>query len=199
MIKGAKFWDDREHYYTQSNNPTESLLRKRDSASTLESCGPTAAVNCLAVLGHTLDIFCPGSYSPQPEEVLLDYFNDPRNADRLQKERADISVNQIPPNREPQFYPLAVREVFGAVAHFAWLSGFEIRQHLEAGRAIQILMRTPSHYVAVVAYDSEVENAIINDPWPEGREDGTGFNIRVGIDDLMEEIEPFAIVYEEPI
>lgn len=199
MITGAKFWDDREHYYSQSNNPFETLTRKRKSSSYLESCGPTAAVMCLAVLGYTIDIFCPGSYSPQPEEVLLDYFNDPRNADRLQAERADISVDQIPPNRVPQFYPLAVREVFGAVGHFAYVSGFEIRRHLDMGRAIQVLTLAPSHYVAIVAYDSEKAQVIANDPWPEGRVDGNGFNIRIGIDELKSRIEPFAIVYEEPV
>ncbi len=199
MIKGAKFWDDPNRFYSQSNNPTENLLRKRDSASALESCGPTAAVNCLAALGHQVDIFCPGTYSPQPEETLLDYFNDPRNADRLQKERADISVDQIPPNRVPQFYPLAVREVFGAVAHFTWISGFEIRRHLDTGRTIQVLMRTPSHYIAAVAYDPEANELIINDPWPEGRPDGKGFNLRIKMDDLKKQIEPFAIVYEEPV
>ncbi len=196
MITGAKFWNDSDRFYSQSNNPTENLLRKRNSLSALESCGPTAAVNCLAALGYTLTIFTPGSYFPQPEEVLLDYFNDPRNADRLQKERTDISVDQMPPNRVPQFYPLAVHEVFGAVADFSWITGFDIQHHLEAGRAIQILMRMPSHYIAVLAYDSDTGEVIINDPWPEGRADGKGFNIRIGLDDLAGQAEPFGIIYE---
>jgi hypothetical protein len=29
MIKGVKFWNDRDRYYTQTNNPTEEILRKR--------------------------------------------------------------------------------------------------------------------------------------------------------------------------
>jgi len=39
MIAGAKFWNDRNRYYIQSNNPTEEILRKRSDGAWLVSCG----------------------------------------------------------------------------------------------------------------------------------------------------------------
>jgi hypothetical protein len=46
MIKGVTFWNDKDCYYAQNNNPTEEILRKRSDREWLVSCGPTAAVNC---------------------------------------------------------------------------------------------------------------------------------------------------------
>jgi hypothetical protein len=51
MIKGVTFWNDREYYFAQPNNPTEEVLRKRSDQERLVSCGPTAAANCAAAMG----------------------------------------------------------------------------------------------------------------------------------------------------
>jgi hypothetical protein len=89
MIKGVKFWNGRDCYYTQTNNPTEEILRKRPDRDWLVSCGPSAAVTCIAAMGFPVLCECPGSYVPQSEEVLKDFFHDPRNYAELKKARPD--------------------------------------------------------------------------------------------------------------
>lgn len=196
MIYGAPYWSDRDRFYIQENNPTEQLLRKRkEEESWLESCGPTAAVNCLASLGYDLTITCPGPYKPQPEEVLMDFFNDPRNYDVLEKIRVDV-LDVHPGNRIPQFYPYAVKQVFGAVGTFAWVSAFKkIVQYLKRNYAVQLTLIDPGHYIAVVAYDDSTEEIIYNDPWPSSRSDDDGFNRRMDAETFQSNVKNYAIIY----
>lgn len=198
MIHGARFWNDRDHYYIQANNPSEELLRKREEASWLESCGPTAAVNCLAALGYNLKIYCPGSYRPQPEEILMDFFNDPRNYVELEKIRHDVDPVSFPGNRIPQYYPFAVKEVFNAIGTFAWLSEFKrVIQYLTHGYTAQLCLVDPGHYIAAVAHDPDTDEIIFNDSWPGRFEDKNGFNRRLDIDEFNRNVKKFAILYKE--
>jgi len=196
MIKGARLWADRDTYYSQQNNPTEELLRKRVEQSRLESCGPTASVNCLAVLGYDLRVLCPGPYRPQPEEILMDWFQDPRNYERLAATRQDINPLQTPGNRVAQYYPPAVADVFSAHADFAWINRFALlAEYLCKGYALQICLRNPGHYIAAVAYDEETEEVIYRDPWPDRLPDHNGFNRRLGVDEYIRNVKGYAIIY----
>jgi hypothetical protein len=196
MIVGAQFYADRDRFFSQVNNPSEELLRKTGAVGWLETCGPTAAVNCLAVLGYDLTIVCPGPYRPQPEEVLSDFLNDPRNYRELSKERTDISPDRMPNNRVPQYYPLAVAQVFGAQGSFIWLTMPEqLPKYLVEGRAVQICLEKPGHYLAAVAFDDEKDEIIFNDPWPDQYPDKNGFNRRIARMTLWVNQKRFAIVY----
>ena len=198
MIFGAQFWNDRCRYYAQTNNPSEELLRKTGAAGWLETCGPTAAVNCMAALGYDLTIRCPGPYLPQPEEVLSDFLNDPRNYPELAKERKDLTPDKLPGNRVPQYYPFAVRRVFGADASFVWLADhIQIPKYLAESGAVQICLEHPGHYLAAVAYDDEKDEIIFNDPWPEQYPDRNGFNRRIGRMSLWANQKRFAVVYRK--
>ena len=66
MVIGLKKWNIKDTYFIQTNNPTEEILRKEDGKGFLETCGPTAAVNCLSARGNNIEIICPGCYEPQP-------------------------------------------------------------------------------------------------------------------------------------
>lgn len=194
MIRGAPYWNDRDCYYTQTNNPTESYLLAAGHSDWLESCGPTAAVNCMAALGYDLSIICPGVYRPQPEEVLMDYFNDPRNAADLRAVR-NIG-NSIPENRVPQYYPLGCRNVFDADCSFCWVASFgDIAEEPYDGNSVMICFRDPGHYIAVVAVDDDREELIYNDPWPGRYPDGNGFNRRLSKADFETEMHKFAVVF----
>lgn len=196
MIRGARLWAERITYYSQQNNPTEELLRKRVEQSRLESCGPTAAVNCLAVLDYDLTVTCPGRWRPQPEEVLMDWFHDPRNHERLAAIRQDIDPRETPGNRVPQYYPLAVADVFAAQAHFGWIDRFDlVGEYLCKGYCLQICLKNPGHFIAAVAYDDETDEIIYRDPWPDRLPDHNGFNRRLNIDEYRQNIKPYAIVY----
>jgi len=201
MFSGTRKWDSKEAYYSQENNPTEAYNKAtlNDRGSWLESCGPTAAVNCLAAMGKNVVIKCPGAFLPQPEEVLMDYFNDPRNADKLKSVR-DLGTGgaTIPENRVPQYYPVAVRDVFGVGARFEWGASWDhIIKEIDRGRAVQICLTDPGHYLAVVAYTSEDGGLLIfNDSWGARFADGKGgFNRRMDKTELQSNVEPYRIIY----
>ena len=197
MVYGAKKWDNPDTYYSQENNPTEAFLKAtvEERAGWLESCGPTAAVNCLAAMGVHLDIVCPGDYRPQPEEVLMDFFNDPRNRDELEEIRnLDIT---IPENRVPQFYPYAVMQVFGVSARFEWgVSWGELVSYLKSGHSVQVCLKSPGHYIAVVAYDSDEDVMLYNDPWGSRFADGKGgWHRRLFKQAVAGNLQEYLIVY----
>jgi hypothetical protein len=198
MIRGVRFWNDRDCYYVQTNNPTEEILRKRSDGPWLVSCGPSAAVCCVAAMGHDVDVRCPGVYRPQGEEVLMDFFNDPRNYEALKKARPDTPPDVWHGNEVPQFYPVAVPAVFGVKAAFRWGHDFgHAASCLEGGKAVQLCLVKPGHYIAAVAWDDETREIIFNDPWPARFADGNGFNRRMGYAEFNSNTKPFLIVYGE--
>ena len=196
MIKGVQFWNDRACYFVQSNNPTEEILRKRSDGIWLVSCGPSAAVTCIAAMGFDVEVKTPGGYKPQSEEVLMDFFNAPRNYSQLKAARPETPPDMWHGNEIPQFYPVAVQSVFGIKARFEWTAPFEkVIAELQAGKAAQLCLKNPGHYIAAVAYDDERDEIIFNDPWPGRFKDGNGFNRRLKRVDFSN-VKPFRIVYE---
>jgi hypothetical protein len=150
-------------------------------------------------MGHDVAIRCPGSYRPQPEEALMDYFNDPANYKTLLKIRPDTPPDKWHGNEVPQFYPAAVKAVFGVHAEFEWGAGIaKIAAYLEAGRGVQLCLIKPGHYIGAVAYDSEKREIIYNDPWPDRFTDKNGFNRRMGEAEVKVNVKPFLIVYGGP-
>jgi hypothetical protein len=196
MIKGVLFWNDRDCYYTQTNNPTEEMLRKRADGEWLVSCGPSAAVTCIASMGFTVHCGCPGEYVPQSDEVLMDFFNDPRNYAALKVVRHETPPDMWHGNEVPQFYPVAVKAVFGVTARFEWSTGFDrIAAELQSGKAVQLCLVKPGHYIAAAAYDDGAREIIFNDPWPGRFSDRNGFNRGMGEAECKGNVKPFRIVY----
>ena len=196
MINGVKFWSARDCYFVQTNNPTEEILRKRSDGAWLVSCGPSAAVTCIAAMGFDVEVKTPGDYKPQSEEVLMDFFNDPRNYSQLKAARPETPPDMWHGNEIPQFYPVAVAHVFGVKARFEWKADFDqVAVALTAGNAVQLCLKKPGHYIAAVAYDDERDEIIFNDPWPKRFQDGNGFNRRLSRADFSN-VKPFRIVYE---
>ena len=196
MINGVKFWSYRDCYFVQTNNPTEEILRKRSDGAWLVSCGPSAAVTCIAAMGFDVEVKTPGDYKPQSEEVLMDFFNDPRNYSQLKAARPETPPDMWHGNEIPQFYPVAVAHVFGVKARFEWKADFDqVAVALTAGNAVQLCLKKPGHYIAAVAYDDERDEIIFNDPWPGRFQDGNGFNRRLSRADFSN-VKPFRIVYE---
>jgi hypothetical protein len=192
MISGAKFYDDRERYYIQTNNPTEVILSKIKGSEFLESCGPSAMVNCIAPMGYPVEITCPGRYKPQPEEVAMDFFNDPRNNQKLYAIRTGVA--NFPGNRIPQYYPLAAKEVFNVKAVFKWGDPSDAIAPLMVGQSVQMCLRNPGHFLAFVAYDDETQEFIYNDSWP-ARVGGNGFNVRMPLQAARDELQSYMIIY----
>jgi hypothetical protein len=164
MIDGVKYWDDPERYYSQKNNSVEKML------SSLETCGPTSAIMALDSMGFNLKIKAPGLWKVQPEDFLTLYLNDPRNAEKLQGQREDIDPRNYMGNRIPQYYPIAIQEVFGAKATFEWGASFpKVVTFLQKGNAVMLCLKDPGHFICAVAYNRVDETIIYHDPWPDNK------------------------------
>ena len=198
MIRGLKYWNDKSTYYTQTNHPTEELLRKEDGKGYLETCGPTSAVNILAARGDDIVIKTPGSYKPQPEEILTDWFNDPRNYAHMQALRDGVDPAVYMGNEIPQYYPAAIMAVFGVRAFFYWGSDWDhVTMALSLQRGVMLALKKPGHFIAAVAY-REIEKAIIyrdpwpGNPWPVEWKNRSGFNRSIsGLQ--LENLQPYRI------
>jgi hypothetical protein len=198
-VSGSLYWNDRKRaYFTQENNSIEHILKCRLplGVSYLESCGPTASLNCQASLGHGVDIRSPGGYSPQPEDLLAVYLNDPRNFASFRAAWPGLDPEKVPGNEVAQWYPIAVHEVFGNTCEFVGELGFkEAAGHIREGRTIQACLRSPGHFIALVAYDEDKAEFIIKDGWAGRWPDGDGFCKRLLRSEYETNVKPLCLVY----
>jgi len=198
-IYGLKYWDDRKRaYFTQENNAIEHILKCCLPAciSPLESCGPTASLNCQASLGLEIEIQTQGGYRPQPEDVLMSFFNDPNNFASMRAAWPGLDPDKLPGNEVARWYPLAVRKVFGNACEFVGAISFEqAATHIREGRAIQVCLRSPGHFVALVAYDDERAEFILKDGWASRWPDGDGFCKRLARSEYETNLKPQSLVY----
>jgi hypothetical protein len=187
----------RDDYYTQNNNPTEMILKVYGDSVWLVSCGPTTMINCIAPLGYDVDFISPsGKFALQPEECVMDFFHDPRNANKLDAIRS--LPDSIAENEVPQYYPYAASMLFGATAKFEFWKGFDRISEFVAGRnggTVQICLENPGHYLAVIDYDSSKKCLIYNDSWPGRHEDGNGFHRYMDKDEYNENVKNYVIWY----
>ncbi len=180
MIRGAPYWNDRQRYYVQTNNPTEQMLKKVGVHDWLESCGSDAMANCAGALGKDFVLACPGGFQPQIDEVVTGFLNDPRKYADFRRARPGLDPASIPGNRVPQYFPVAARQVFGIEAsYFEGPAWNDTVNELLKGHSVQLCLVRPSHYIAAVAYDDGSNEIIFNDSWPDRFADGNGFNRRL--------------------
>lgn len=153
----------------------------------------------MAALGQPVKCYTVGGWEPQPKDVLALYMNDPSNKKKFLKARDNLEPGNVPGNRVPQYFPVALKDVFGIDATFEWGCSYDqIVEALKAGIGVLICLEDPGHYVAVVAVDTVTEEIIYNDPWPQNywpvRLTGTsGFNRRMTREEFESNIKPFRI------
>ena len=204
MIVGPEGWNDKYNYIIQTNNPTESFLEKMrltvPGVHPLQSCGPSAAAICSSILvGY--DNIVPkirGKYKPQPEEVLMDFFQDEKYLKEFLQIRSNFNWKKTHFNEVPQYYPFSVKMVFGVNAEFTWHAKLSyVVSYLKNDYPVQICLKNPGHYIAIVAYDTINEEFHYHDPWPERFKDGKdGFNRIMTKAEFKNNVKPFAIVYK---
>jgi hypothetical protein len=195
---GALLWNDREAYYRQDDNPAEHLLKVRSPGrGWLETCGPTAAVNCVVGVGAPVACLTPGGYHPQPEQVLCDCLNDPHHFADLRREWNGLDPEKVAGNEVAQWYPWAVTKVFGTVdCEFVGRMGpDEAADRLSRGQALQICLINPGHFVAVVAFSPEENAFIMNDPWAGRWPGGSGWNKRLSLKEFLNNTKPLTVAY----
>jgi hypothetical protein len=139
-ISGCSRWNGRSAFYEQTNNPTEHILKclLPKGISALETCGPTAGLNCLTSLGHKVEILAPGGFPLQPEEDLSDWFNDERNFSRMKATWYGLDPGKLPGNEVVEWYPLAIMKMFGQKCTLEMqLDDQKAIQELRMGHALQ--------------------------------------------------------------
>jgi hypothetical protein len=150
----------------------------------------------LAVRGNPLDCSTSGGYRPQPEQILSDFLNDPHQFADLGRFWNGLDPNLVAGNEVAQWYPCAVQKVFGAPCSFVGaMTVEEAAKHLEAGHSIQICLASPGHFLAIVAWDQDKKEFVINDPWAGRWPDGTGWNKRLSVTEFEHNTKPVAVVY----
>ena len=198
-IIGSQLWNDRKRaYFTQENNAFEHMLKclLPPGVSWLETCGPTASLNCQASLGRDVAVRTKGGYRPQPEDVLTSYFNDPNNFEALRDSWPAFDPEGLPGNEVAQWYPLAVRSVFGNTCEFVGALTFDqAAGHIRLGRTIQSSLEKPGHFIALVAYDDERSEFIIKDSWASRWPDHDGFCKRLTRAEYEGNVRPRNLVY----
>jgi hypothetical protein len=183
---------NRDNYYIQTNNPTEQLLKKYRGAEWLVSCGATSMINCIAPLGANVDIKV-GNYTLQPEELVTDFLNDPRNYPKLRSIR-DLNLEKYAGQEVPQYYPFAASVLFGMTAKFAFgLDWDDVHDHLYDGNTVQVCLVNPGHYISIVGL--EEGELIYNDSWPGRHDDGNGFNRVLTASEFNTNLKDYAIWY----
>lgn len=169
MIKYLARGEDPETYYSQSNNVVEAILKKSNVKGWLESCGPTSATMLVDAIGKAVRVLTPGGWSPQPEDALFLWFNDPRNAAE-QREilgswyNAETSFG----NEINELYPAAIQHVFGVRCKrvFGALDYADIKAAIDHNVGVMLCLVNPGHFIAVVGYDDSTDSVFYNDPWP---------------------------------
>lgn len=161
MIHGNENWN--KNFYSQKNNAFEIQNKMKYGVSVKingkivhysETCGPSAAVNCMAALGYNFD------WVPiQPEDLLTCWMFT--NQKELLKIR---NVPQMIPNEVPQFYPYSVEKLFGVKTEFKWFKNWEgFKKIIKDKHTIEVCL--PGHYIACVAYDDVADEVIYHDSY----------------------------------
>lgn len=109
-----------------------------------------------------------GTWRPQPEDVLAEYFRDEINnwpkfiGIRL------LNLKKYPPEQVPQYHPIALKEVLGVDGSFEWGTTFDLVAGLTAsGNAVELCLKNPGHYILANQYDDEKKLIGFKDPAPE--------------------------------
>lgn len=223
-----KYGDSKtDSYFIQTNNPTEEKLRKEgiedyadvaeilngktDSITLerlkkriqdfLESCGPTSGTMlCGATKSETaIAIRTPGGYLPQPEEVLSDYLNDPANYDKFRKVASWFDPTILPGNRAAVYYPIAVWEVFGIRCKFVGsLTYDQVVACIKNNQGVQIVLKNPGHFLAIVGVDTDRKELIYNDSWPNRHPDRNGYHKRMTLEEYTTNVKDSTVIYNVP-
>jgi hypothetical protein len=190
---GAKYYLDRSRYHSQENNAIETLIPG------LEYCGPTAAINCVASLLDKYE-FSVGGWNnppPQPEDLLTLFFIEHENWDEFNDIRP-LNLDKIPPNRVPQYYPLAVTTLYPEIeCEFIWFPDLGkdpwdyIINKIESST---FQLCEPGHYVCAHGFDPDMGVLLKKDSWLSRFKDHDGFNKPITYD-AFNQCDPFLIEY----
>ena len=165
MIHGIKFWDNPKIHSDQRDNAFEVVLKKYNIPS-MVTCGASVdKVLIKGIFGNSKDTFTCEGYELDIEELITSFVNDERNYKRLEAARNDLDPNIYQNTMVPQYTPVALKYLFGIRSVFSWgLDKKLLIDHLKRGNGIKLCLKA-GHFIAIVAYDDELEEFIYYDSW----------------------------------
>ena len=197
-MKFTKYGNDPNHFFTQENNAIDTFRKKTGEPYWRETCGQTSMCNGAAAvsLENRDRLLKKPEYplwTPQPEDLLFLWLNDPRNQAILQKVRS--LDDSVVPSRVAQYLPVGLKHVFGIDAMFNWgISEKLLIDSLDKGNAVTVWLKMPDHYEVIVGYSDK--EFIVNDSW-KGRSGNTngGFNEKIDRASLIRNCNPLRIIH----
>lgn len=202
MIIGAEYAD--RDIYSQENNPIDVYNKKANSNNGyLESCGPSAMLNCCSAISKNEIVVNHNGLSIQPEQIVFDVMNDPNNYEKLLPYRNNISLEDLQtwaiPSRIPQYFPWASMILLDIKSVFSWNDAYEhfdiIKEKILKKHAVQIQFKNPGHYVAITKFDTEKNHFLYHDSWFSRWNDNNGRDRILTKDEFNYNIHTFNIDY----
>lgn len=150
--------------YDQTRNAVEAIKRKilheyNINTGYLESCGASAFSTLMEGLGYLTekDYFrFPCGETIQMDDAHMIWLND----DNRGKYYFEMD------NRYPDPYIDMARECYGCPAYIAQGASFDNTVFLIGdGHGVQLCLKSPGHWIAVIDYDSRTGDLIFHDSW----------------------------------
>jgi hypothetical protein len=167
-VKNSKNPDIR---YEQTRNSIEEIVRKimqelvregkldAKDARYLESCGACAFSTIMEGMGflQSKDYFSfPAGEQIQMDDAAMVWMNDPKR-----------NIYQATmANRYADTYVKAARELYDCSAYIHSNTTFkDVTRQVSAGNGVQICLKNPGHWLAVIDYDGKRDVLIYMDSW----------------------------------
>ncbi len=201
MIIGAEYAD--RDYYSQENNAIDCYNKKaHPNSGYLESCGPSAMINCCCAISP-VELFTNINGVPiQPEDAVWSILNNSNNYNDMLPYREGATLydlnSKIIPSRSPQFFVWASLVLFNIKSEFHWNFSKDfniIIDHLKNKRSIQLQLISPAHYISVAKYDTEEDVLLYEDSWYSRWPDKNGRNRKLTREEFSKNIHTFYNVY----
>ena len=198
MIYGQSGLNDRSKYhFIQDNNAIENFVLKLLGKVHYESCGNTAATagaHMMSLYPEDCKIVKDGIWECQREDYLFLFLNDARNYKTFLKVRSDLEPKLYPGNRIPQYYVLALKQVFNIDSKFDWANSTDWIREIKNKNVVMVCLKKPGHYILLTHYDTVSDEFIFNDPWAKrkGLKNG-GFMERIKLKDLEKNNKGFSV------
>jgi len=162
--RGILNWTNPHIRYEQTRNAIEEIKRKilaehGIDAGWLESCGPSAFSTEMEGLGYLTErdyLHFPNGETIQMDDAHTVWLNDPHRG----------KYPNIMDNRRGDVYVDIARQCYGCKAYLKKKTIFDDAAfHLWGGDGVQVCLKSPGHWIALIAFDRGDDEIVFHDSW----------------------------------